>query len=148
MNNERSEEVNFLAHPVVVSPSMSSISPTVPFKRQYFEMDTIINKCDHYLTNYPLALEAVVLKFLYKTLLNTQSFVELSKGLCDLLNTDWRIYDNIKQMTAQLLAGGIFTNHANGEFIMLNTVKSCGRTKGNDIHREHFGAIETSKYSF
>jgi hypothetical protein len=57
-----------------------------------------MNKCSRCLTNYPLALEAVILQSPYKTLLNTRSFVELSEDLCELLNTDWRIYGNMKQV--------------------------------------------------
>ncbi|KAI9469017.1 MAG: hypothetical protein EXX96DRAFT_612694 [Benjaminiella poitrasii] len=97
MNNERGEEVNFLAHPAAVNPTISYISHTIPSKRQYSEMDTIMNK------------------------------YELSEGLCDLLNIDWRVYRNMKQVTARLLAGGVFLNHANGEAIMLNTMETYGQ---------------------
>jgi hypothetical protein len=38
MNDECGEEVNFLAHPTAINPSMPLISPTIPSKRQYFEV--------------------------------------------------------------------------------------------------------------
>ena len=38
MNDERGEELNFLAHPTAINPSMPLISPTIPSKRQYFKI--------------------------------------------------------------------------------------------------------------
>ncbi|KAI7901761.1 uncharacterized protein BX663DRAFT_513961 [Cokeromyces recurvatus] len=121
LTNERGEEANVLAHLTAVDKFISTsslISPTVPSKKRYFDVDSTFNTCGRCLTNHPHELETVISQSPYKKLLNTRNFMEISDSLCNLLNTDWLMYSNMKQPS--------------------------GRTKSTDIHRELFGAKKQS----
>lgn len=134
-----------LTHPHVANKLVNvheSIKPILCSKRRYSDMIDKGALCVQCRTEVTDGLENLLLISPYTTLLSQRNFVEISKQVYHLLNSDWEFFPRFRLFSAMALAGAILINVSNNQAVILNIIEVYGRTKPVDIFCGPLGKLK------
>lgn len=145
--DQQGVEQNVLTHPSIGTKLVDQhecVKPIIPSKRRYADMmdkGSLCVSCQPEVTD---GLENLLHMSPYSSLLSQRQYVEISERVCNLLNSDWEFFPQMRFFTAMAFAGAIFFDATRNQALMLNTVEVYGRTKPVDIFCEPFGKLKGS----